>query len=155
VLNDGHDLDWFCKHPEDPEKRFQEALALFSMIGHVPLGMSIRGSWPAEVMSFDCIEELRFLCAAPGPCPPGLKLLPMEMRGLREGVRAGLSARAWCDSVKGQLREFASRNKSIIVPIRPQVLAKHDPKLALVKEVLDLIPLVGMQIQTCRDLLKQ
>src|SRR5436189_6418729 len=46
VLNEGHDLDWFCKHPEDPARK-EEALRLLAEMGHKPLGLAIKGNWPA------------------------------------------------------------------------------------------------------------
>jgi hypothetical protein len=154
VLNDGHDLDWFCKHPENPEARFQEAIALFSVLGHVPIGMCVRGAWPANIPAFDYIEDLRFLSAAPGAVPGNLKLFPVETRSLREGIRGGLSARAWAETTKAHIRDVASRNRSVTLAVRPQVLAKHDPKLTVVKEVLDIVSAVGLNMMTCRDLLK-
>src|ERR1044071_3019622 len=47
VLNEGHDLDWFCKHPESPERK-DEAIKLLAEIGHKPVGLAIKGSWPAD-----------------------------------------------------------------------------------------------------------
>ncbi|HSI72551.1 MAG TPA: hypothetical protein VK934_05200 [Fimbriimonas sp.] len=154
VLNEGHDLDWFCKHPEMPEERFQEALALFSLHGHVPLGMCIRGAWPACAGEFEGIEELRFLSAAPGFTPGHLALFPVDTRTLREGIRAGLTARAWCDAVKAQMRESATRDRLTTVVVRPQVLAKHDPKLIYTREILELATAIGMPMGSLRDRMK-
>ncbi len=154
ILNEGHDLDWFCKHPEKADERYQEALALFSLHGHVPLGMCIRGPWPADNPTFDGVEELRFLSAHPGVHPPYLTLFPVETRGMREGVRGGLSTRTWCDAIKLQLREAATRDRLVTTILRPQVLAKHDPRLNYVRELLDLAQAISLPLTTLRDKLK-
>jgi hypothetical protein len=154
AMGDGHALDWFCKHPEEPDGRFHEALALFSQMGHVPRGMAVRGAYPAAIELFDGIGELRFLSAAPGPCPPGMSLFPVETKPIREGLRAGTSARSWCDAIKTFMRDAASRSKDVTVDVRPQVLGKHDPKLTFVKEILELATALDFKVSTCRDLLE-
>jgi hypothetical protein len=154
VLNDGHDLDWFCKHPEAADERFQEALALFSLHGHLPVGLCIKGSWPANAADFEGVREFRFLSAAPGFAPPPLKLFPVDTRTLREGLRGGLTARAWCDAVKAHMREAATRDKPVTVVVRPQVLAKHDPKLIYTREILELAQAIELPMGTLRDYLK-
>jgi hypothetical protein len=153
ILNDGHDLDWFCKHPENPEQRFTDAVTLFSLAGHVPRGMCIRDTWPPEQPHFPGIQELKFLCSRPGFCPPNLIHFPMEARSLREGIRSGLTTRTWCDSVKQLIRDNASRNRGLVVAIRPQVLAKHDPKLTSLREIIDMSFLAGLRMQTLRELI--
>jgi hypothetical protein len=152
VLNEGHDLDWFCKHPEDPQRRFEDALNLFASFGHVPKGLCVRGPWPAEVTHFAGIDRLQFLTSAPGPCPPGLKHFPVEVRSLRESVRGGATVRGWCDAVKTAMRDASSRNKDIVVTVRPQVHAKHDPKLHYLREILELTVLTGLRMTTLRSL---
>jgi peptidoglycan/xylan/chitin deacetylase (PgdA/CDA1 family) len=154
ILNEGHDLDWFCKHPEAADERFQNAIALFSLHGHVPLGMCIRGSWPAHNPTFDGVEELKFLSAHPGVYPSNLILFPVETRGMREGVRGGITSRGWCDAIKIHMREGATRDRLVTIVLRPQVLAKHDPKLTYVREILELAPAIGMPLTTLRDRLK-
>jgi hypothetical protein len=116
--------------------------------------MCVRGAWPAENPTFDGIDDLRFLSAAPGAAPGNLRLFAVETRPMREGVRGGLTSRTWCDSVKAHMREDASRNRSLTVTIRPQVLAKHDPKLVYVCEIVEHAPAIGMAIGTLRDRLK-
>jgi hypothetical protein len=151
VLNDGHDLDWFNKHPDDAEGRYQEAVGLMSLLGHSPLGMAVKGAYPANNPLFPSIGDLRFLSAMPGPAPDGLHLFPVETKPLREGLRSGFSARAWCDSVKSFMRDAASRNRSVTVVVRPQVLGKHDPKLTFTKEVLELVGVVDLKMATLRE----
>lgn len=154
VLNDGHDLDWLCKHPEAAEQRFVEALSLFAPIGHTPIGLSVKGSWPADTPLFPSGEGLKFLTANPGPVPPGLRFFPVDTRSAREAMRSGLTARAWTDLTKTQVREAASRRLPSILSVRPQVLAKFDPRLNHLKEILDLATALELPVQTLRDRLK-
>jgi hypothetical protein len=152
VLNDGHDLDWLCKHPEDAEGRFREAVELFGTHGHHLAGMAVRGTWPTGA-SFAGIESLKFLSAHPGPTPEHLKLFPVEIRSAREAYRTGTTARAWTDAAKLSLRGMASRNLGSTLVVRPQVLAKFDPKLSHVREILDMAQAADMPVRTLRDLL--
>lgn len=151
VLNDGHDLDWFCKHPEAANDRYSEARALFSMIGHVPLGFSVRGSWPSSETTFDGIQEMRFISAHPGPHPKHLEFFPVETRSARDAVRSGVTARGWTDATKAQLRDAASRNLGTTLVVRPQVMARFDTKLTHLREILALAGALDMPIQTLRD----
>jgi hypothetical protein len=151
VLNDGHDLDWLCKHPEAADKRYEEAHQLFATIGHSPLGLAIRGAWPPEATTFKGIEQLQFLSAAPGAIPGRLRLFPVDTRAMREATRAGMSARAWTDVTKVQLREAASRNLGLTVIIRPQVLARFDPQLVHLRELLDFASALDVAVVTLRD----
>lgn len=172
VLSDGHDLDWFCKHPSEPGARLDEALRLFREIGHQPIGLALRGAWPADGQVD--LSGFRFISCAPGPVPgatlssgsgeggPDLPLpppsergglihFPVETRGTRDAMRSGLSARAWTDATKTLIREHASRRLSVTVVVRPQVLAKYDPRLGHVREILEIAGAAGMEIKTLRQ----
>lgn len=150
VLNEGHDLDWFSKHPEEQEGRYQEALELFEAIGHKPIGLCIRGVWPTDAIFPD---ELKFLSAAPGVTPISAKLFPVDTKSDRDAMRLGITARSWTDGIKAQLRDAASRNRSLTVSVRPQVLAKFDSKLSHVKEILDMAKAVELPLRTHRQAL--
>jgi hypothetical protein len=150
VLNEGHDLDWFCKHPEAEDIRYAEALDLFSTLGHRPLGLCVRAAWPGDQTLVP--EGLQFVSASPGPVPTGIKLFPVETKGDREAYRAGMSARAWTDSLKITMRDAASRNRGLTVTVRPQVLAKFDPRLTHIRELLDFSPAIGLPVRTLRQL---
>jgi len=153
VLNDGHDLDWFCKHPEAPGARFGDAKVEFVALGHEPKGFALRAPWPANVKAFAGIEQMKFVSGPPGPVPPGLTLFPVEGKSVREIARTGVSSRTWVEATKTQLREAASRNIGLTLPVRPQVLARLDPKLVHLRELLDLSSAIGMPIRTLRDVL--
>jgi hypothetical protein len=151
VLNDGHDLDWFCKHPEAAEQRYEDARTLFSLIGHLPIGLGLKAPWPSVETTFEGIEELTFISAPPGPVPTELRHFPVETRPAREAVRSGMSARAWTDATKIQLRDAASRHLGLTIAVRPQVLARFDPRLSHLHELLEFATALDLPIQTLRD----
>ena len=153
VLNDGHDLDWFCKHPEIPGARFAEARQEFATLGHTPIGFALRSPWPPTATPFDGIEQMKFVSGPPGPVPKGLILFPVEGKSVREVARTGISTRSWTETTKTQLREAASRNIGLTLAVRPQVLARLDPKLAHLRELLELSTAVGLSVRTLRDVL--
>ncbi len=153
VLNDGHDLDWICKHPEAPGARFGDAKAEFATLGHEPVGFALRTVWPAGVASFEGIEQMKFVSGPPGPVPSGLRLFPVEGKSVREIARTGISSRTWVEATKSQVRDAASRNIGLTLPVRPQVLARLDPRLTHLRELLDLSTAVGMPVRTLRDVL--
>ena len=64
-----------------------------------------------------------------------------------------MSSRSWADSTKTQLREAASRNRGLTLVVRPQVLARLDPKLSHLRELLELAAAVGMNVRTLREVL--
>jgi hypothetical protein len=152
VLNEGHALDWFCKHPEDFAARYEEGTMLFHQLGLNIAGFSVRGPWPESAIGVEIPEGVRFLSAAPGPHPPAVKFYPVETRGDRDTFRSGQSVRGWTDSVKAHLRAVASLNKGATVCIRPQVIARFDPRLAHVRELVELGSAVGLRVQTLREL---
>jgi len=151
ILNEGHDLDWLCKHPEDANERFREAVTLFERLNHVPLGLGVRGAWPPGAR-FDGIDQLQFISASTGVPPTGLRLFPIDSKPLRDVFRAGMSVRAWTDSMKTHVRMTAARNQSTTLSVRPQVLAKYDPHLVHYREILDLGRAVGLPLRTLREI---
>lgn len=151
ILSEGHDLDWLCKHPEDGSSRLEEAELHFSNLAHDFRGLAVKGPWPEESLPLQFPSSVRFLSAAPGPCPAGLQLYPVEMRPLRQAIRAASSVRSWTDQVKRFVRDQASRRIGVTVAVRPQVLGKHDAKLTHVREILDLAAAVELRICSLRD----
>jgi hypothetical protein len=154
ILNEGHDLDWLCKYPANPAKRFQEASELFAQFGHKIEGLAVRGSWPLE-SAMTLPDSIRFVSAHAGPSPSGPRFFPVQVRGDREAVRSGISARTWIDSVRATLRESATLNSGVTWVVRPQVLAKIDPKLTLLRDTLQLAIAVGQPIRTLRQLMAE
>src|SRR5579871_3660245 len=63
VLDEGHDLDWLCKHPE----------------------------WPEGASAPD--SGLRFISATSGETPPNIRLFQTSEVGDRVAMRSGLTAR--------------------------------------------------------------
>lgn len=152
ALDEGHALDWYCKHPEAYEQRFEEAVLLFGQLGTRMEGLAIRGPWPETDADKPLPNQLKFLSAAPGPHPPGIELFPVETRGDRDTFRSGQSVRTWTDSVKTHIRGVASLDKGATVCFRPQVLARFDPRLAHVRELAELGRAVGLKIATLREM---
>jgi len=146
VLNEGHDLDWFCKHPENAE-RYDNARKLFDRIGHQPMGLCVRGAWPDRT---EFPRDLTFLSASAGNAPEGIKLFLVETRSDRDAVRAGTTAHAWTESLKTQIRDAATRNRAVTICVRPQVLAKFDPRLVHLKELLELARAIEMPVISLR-----
>jgi hypothetical protein len=154
ILGDGHDLDWLCKHPDSADRATQ-AIDLFGLMGHHPLGLATRNPWPDNALNQSWLRPFKFLSSPPGPAPAGLTHFPVETRGLRDATQSGQSARAWADGIKLQLRDAATRDRGLTVCVRPQVLAKVDPRLTHIKEILDLAEALDIPVATLRDLLKQ
>jgi hypothetical protein len=150
VLNEGHDLDWLCKHPEAAHARLGESKELFRELGHSAVGFAIRSPWTPDWPS-DWVTEFRFCCGPPGPEPAGLHYVAVETRFDREAARSGINARRWADGLRSHVRDAASRNLSVTLGVRPQVLAKIDRNLSHLAEVLDLCQAIGLQNRTLRD----
>lgn len=150
VLNEGHDLDWLCKHPDRFAERFDEAHRLLDRLGHQILGMACRTPWdPEHVLPHG--HEIRFLSAPVGPSPDGVRLYPVETRPEREAIRSGQSVRVWAEGVKEHLRQSAGAARPTTIVLRPQALAKTDPKLAHTRAVLEGARESGLALRTLRD----
>jgi len=149
VLNEGHDLDWFCKHPDEKETRHEEAQKLFQEIGHTPLGLSVRTQWPENA---ELPEGMKFLSST-GQAPEGIHHFPVDTKSDRDAARNGITTHAWTEGLKSAVRDAASRSREVTICVRPQVLAKFDPKLGHIKEVVDLARAVGLPIRTLRQAL--
>jgi hypothetical protein len=151
VLNEGHHLDWLCKHADQAQVRFAKALALFEPLGSSIAGFAYRSAWPAD-QPFPEAAQLSFLSALTGSVPPAnLHLFPVDTKNARDSIRGGSTIKSWFDSVKIQVRENASRRRGVTVVVRPQVFAKHDPHLYYLKELLTLAEAVGLEIRTLRQ----
>jgi hypothetical protein len=153
LLSEGHDLDWYCKHPEDAGERFRQSQEIFADLNHQAIGMAIRGSWPTVFEEFPGLHQMQFLSAEPGPTLPShLSFFPVETRIMRQVLQTGSNVRLWTEQVKIQLRERATRNLGVTLAIRPQVLAKHDPKLNHLHEIIKIANAAGLNTMTLRDL---
>lgn len=146
VLNDGHDLDWLCKRPLEWVARFERASESFRRVGAAPRGLACPVAWP-EVS----LTGFEFLSAPLGPAP--VRLFPVETRSDREASRAGMTARSWADAIKMKMREASSQQRDITVVVRPQVLAKFDPRLATVRDLTEFALSLDFKIRTLREAL--
>lgn len=150
VLNEGHHLDWLCKHPEDFENRYEETKRSFSQLGLTPMGFALRGSFPNLENPIQLGPELKFISCAGEDPETGLKHYPVETRPERDALRAGQTVRAWSEAVRGSLREHANSEGSTFV-VRPQVLSKVDPKLQHVGDLIDFGLSLGLKLRTLRE----
>lgn len=150
VLNEGHALDWYCKHPDSMDRR-EEAFRLFEGLGHRPRGLAVKGSFPLTSAP-GILDGMEFLSSGPGPAPEGIRHFPVETRPAKDAFRSGASLRTWIASAKAQVRDSASRNIGMTLAIRPQVIARADPRLGELKGVVDLAQAVGLEVLTLREL---
>jgi hypothetical protein len=150
VLNEGHDLDWFCKHPEASDERYADALTLFAGIGHKPMGLCVKGAFPEDALGVT-FPGLAFVSSGLGPAPSGLKHFVVDTRSDRDAARGGVTARTWTDGIKSSMRDAASRQRDVTLVVRPQVLAKFDPRLTHIKEILELSQPIGLPVRTLRQ----
>jgi hypothetical protein len=151
VLNDGHVLDWLCKHPDEFDQRYAEMLILSGQIGQQMEGFAVRGEWPEELADHQAPPSLRWLSAAGNRCPPGLVLHPVVVSSDRESSRLGLSFRAWADAAKNHLRSTAAKKDSATLCVRPQALAVLDPRLSVLREVCQFAWSLGLEMRTLRE----
>ncbi len=149
VLDEGHDLDWLCKHPESPHARYGDAKSSVERLGHRFAGLAVREEWPEGASAPD--SGLRFISATSGETPPNIRLFQTSEVGDRVAMRSGLTARKWLDDLKAALRKNASRNVGSTVCVRPQVLARFDPRLTCVREITDFAGAVGLQVVSLRQ----
>lgn len=155
ILNDGHHLDWLSKHPDDFKARFEMAQERFRLMGVEAHGFALRGPWPEALASVEAPPELTFLSAPPGHTPKGPRLFPVETRPERDALRGGQTVRLWVDGVRAKLREAASLNKGVTVVMRPQVLAKVDPRLNALREISEFGISLGLRQRTLRELMAE
>jgi hypothetical protein len=109
VLNDGHVLDWLCKHPDD-QKRTNEARELFDKLGHKFVGLAYKNEWDSEL-------------------PEGLKFVTSRaVRSETWHIQDTMLPLRDVAKQPGEFRDWLETTESILT-IRPQHLAFVDPKL--------------------------
>lgn len=150
IIRAGHDLDWLAKHPDQPG-RTMEAKTLLSRLAAGLQGMALKSRWPE---SQPVPDYLTFVSCPEGLGPRGLRCFVVAALQDRDAVRSGASARAWADSLRRHIRSAASLNRTTTIVVRPQVLARFDRRLQLLKEVVTLAQAVGLRVGTLRDALR-
>lgn len=143
VLNDGHDLDYLAKHPAQPA-RAEEGRRLFGLAGHTARGWAIRDPWPEGL---EVPVGVEFFSGPPDAEAPG-RLFPVAGPSLHETIRAGRNLRAWIDA---SLPPLLTEGGTIVVS--PQVLARVDPRLTGLEEILQAAKAAGVALRTLRELL--
>lgn len=121
TLNEGHALDWLCKHPE----RVDEAFEFFGRIGHRPGGFLLKAGTRPPVMGLD---RFRFAVdVAEEDLAPAYRFFSTRP-SLREVIADGGSVSVWAENTRADLQSDA---EIVTVGARPQTLAKVDPKLTI------------------------
>lgn len=149
ILDEGHDLDWLCKYPSAPQSRYAEARKVLINQGQSLQGLAVREQWPTDASAPG--PEFKFVSATGGSVPTTMRFFSASLRSDRQAARAGLSARRWADEAKQQIREAASRNVQATLCVRPQVLARFDPKLSFARELVDFAQAVGLRVMSLRQ----
>lgn len=147
VLNDGHDLDYLAKHPDDAP-RWELAQRLFAALGHSAQGWAIREPWPSALGS---PEGVGFVSGPPETDPP-VRLFPTWGKSLHEFVRGGGTLRKWLEGVLLGASEAGSEGLTAVVS--PQVLARVDPRLAGLEDLMRAVRETGLPMRTLREALR-
>ncbi len=155
ALSEGHHVDWFCKHPDQMVKRLPIARAALGELGSPLRGFALRNAWPEGEPVPPEAAALQFATGPVSGGPPGLPYFPVNYRPEREAIRSGQSVRVWCDAVRQVMRERASLQQDVVIALRPQVLAKADPQLRLVREIMELAKVIGLQQRTLIEMLAE
>ena len=145
VLDEGHDLDYLAKHPAEGA-RTREAMRLFAAVGHAVEGWAVRSKWPEGLAA---PPGVRFFSGPADASPPGT-LYPTVGRTLHDAVRAGSGLRSWLDATLPELE----RDGGTVV-LSPQVLARVDPRLAGLEEIVRAMAEAGVVPRTLRELSRE
>ncbi len=145
VLDDGHDLDWLCKHPEEPGMRWEVAKELFASLGKLPEGMAYRratSTLPTAPV------EIRWTS---GGSAEGAISLPLALPPAREVVRSGRSYKAWIEQCLDEIKLRSESPEGITVAIHPQMLARLDAQLSGVKTLLETADSLHLPVISLRQ----
>jgi hypothetical protein len=129
VLNEGHDLDWLIS----PNQELDSSLG-FQEIGHTPMGAAINTT---EQLMIALPEiEIKFLChdSKQGHLGTGIKEFHVKAAPLEDATKGAEGYKQW---LKNLVQE---QTETVIMPIRPQILGKIDPKLKQLEAVLLKMP---------------
>lgn len=139
VLNEGHALDWLCKHP-DVEERWDQAAVLFKRIGHEPQGIGTLQAWPKDIEF-----EAGFYSGPRCEVSQGLKFF-CDPLSIRQASRAKSGYADWHKSFRNRTE------KMVTVVVRPQVLGKVDPRIVGLQSLIEHLRKEGRELKTLRDL---
>lgn len=155
ILNDGHHLDWLNKHPEDFTRRMAIAEQALQHLGVDLQGFALRQPWPADVSPDVIPSNIKFVSGPSEMQLPGVRFFPVETRAERDALRAGQNMKAWTETVKLNLRESETVRKGVTFVVRPQVLAKIDPRLSAIREIMEFALSLGFPQRTLRELVAE
>jgi|GEM_PF-673576 hypothetical protein len=148
IVAEGHAVDWLCKHPASPEPRLSEAQRLFATAGLRAQGLAVKHLWPPDA-PVEPFSAYRFISVT-APAPPFLgQAFQVDPLPLREAVRSGQSYRSWVEKAQ-QVLLAASADATVTLAVRPQLLARLDPKLEALDPLTHLAWERGHQVVTLR-----
>lgn len=149
ILEEGHDLDWLCKRPDELESRYKRAETAISQQNHSFEGFALKEDWNKKFTNVP--DVFHFISSKNNLAPKEIFLYPVKTTSDREAMRAGLTPQAWTDELKLQMRDAASRRGGLTICVRPQVLYRFDPNLAKIKELMMFAEAVGLPIRSLRE----
>jgi hypothetical protein len=142
VLNEGHALDWLCKHPSE-EERWDRAAKLFKRIGHEPTGIGCLLPWPKDIE-----YDAEFYSGPRCELSRGTAFF-CQPDSLRDSIREKSGYAEW-------MKSFRNRSEKLLtLVVRPQVLAKTDPQISGLIGLVDKLCSEGRECSTLKSLLKK
>ena len=142
ILDHGHDLDWYCKHPLEPEMRWPTAQELFSRLGKQPEGIAFKTPPPPQ-SSLD--STFRWTC---GGALSGVFEIPVQLFSLHTDLTSGVGYKKCLDDVSKFLHP---QLRPCCLAIRPQDLRQFDPRLGGLDQLFKLCDEDAIPILTLRQ----
>ena len=138
ILGEGHDLDWLSHLPADANE-FAEARHLIALVGHNFFGLAMTQPWP-EASNLECLASMKF---ATGPILPAsqgqITFFPETGRFDKDD-----------SSERIRIEMLGEESDTNVFVARPQVLARKDPQLKVLRQLLNS----SLKIQTLRDAIR-
>ncbi len=142
ILDQGHDLDWYCKHAEEPDMRWPVAEELFSRLGKLPEGIAFRSPPPPGSQL-----EAAFRWSIEGQLL-GVQEIQLKGFSVHDSLRSGIGYRKCLEEVSSHL---CMGTEPCLLVIRPQDLNKVDPRLNGIDQILRLCEELGIPDLTLRQ----
>lgn len=141
LLDEGHDLDWFCRLPKPTEADMTAATTVFRRHSHALRGVAAQGPTTGSLTGTE------FVCGPSELTPEHARHFVLHAPTDLHAAQSGHSASLW----KEMVLESASRGPELTVAIRPQVLARFDPHLNHLSGLVQGIRALGLPLRTFRQ----
>lgn len=151
LLEEGHDLDWLCREPENAESQFADVRGLTAQWGHEFRGVGASGQWPQAA---SIPPDLRFVSAKAGPVPAAVRLFPVSRCLDAELIKSAGTAAQLEEDLRTHLRDLASRRAAATLAVSLPVLATIDRQLHFVRRLIEFTESIGMPVRTLRQVEK-